>query len=714
MINSFTSPKEALKKVYGYDSFREGQEEVINNIVNGLDGLFVRATGGGKSITYQIPALCKDGVAIVVSPLIALMKDQVEALTSKGVPSAYINSSLSAEQTIQNINGLVSGQFKVFYVAPERLNTDAFIEALINSNISMFAIDEAHCVSTWGQNFRPSYRKIKGVIEQVEQAKGRRIQRYACTATATSAIRSDIISELGMQNNFEIVGSFDRPNIEFIARKSYKKINDLVDICKQTVDGSIIVYCPTVKSVELITRELVQNDISAASYHGRLNSDVKNSVQDKFANDELKVIVATNAFGMGVDKDNVRYVIHTSMPGNIENYYQEAGRAGRDGKDSKAILLFNEKDRVVQEFFINCNFPPKESIRAVQVFLTSFDNGMPINFSPEEITMISPDNIKDYQVNAILKILEAQNVIKLHNFDVNETNPTIEVIDKNVQLNFDAINQRKSVVLDALNVMDRFSKTKRCLREFILDYFDETPESKHCGNCGTCHSNELARGQIEGLIPDEAVRSVLGLANELTKKVTLNDFNDLLLGVKSKFFIQRGLNSLNGYGSLSNWSKSDVESVVTELINAEYLYVSARSQDAILITPKGESLAAQSKISMVKSSEGAKSITMSNDDRDVNDENRIKTNGTVLDHVLYKEVVQMRTSLSEKHEKAPFMIYSDSTAKLIATVKPRTKEELTQLGMTNSKVKSYGQDIINLVENNEKHYDNSPSMGISQ
>ena len=712
MINKFSSPIEALKSVYGYDSFRDGQEDVINQVVSGKDGLFVRATGGGKSITYQIPALCREGTTIVVSPLIALMKDQVEDLVRRGVPAAYINSSLSPEESIDNINSLMSGKYKIFYVAPERLKTDGFVEALLNTNISFFAIDEAHCVSTWGQDFRPSYRKIKDVLEIIENAKGQRIQRYACTATATNLIREDIISELSMNDNFEIVGGFDRPNIDFMVRKSYSKINDLVDMCKQKNDGTTIVYCPTVNGVESVGRELHQNGLRVGVYHGQLESSVKNSVQEKFINGEIDIMVATNAFGMGVDKDNVRHVIHMSMPGNIENYYQEAGRGGRDGKPAKATMLYNERDRSLQEFFIDCGFPKKESIFAVQVFLSSFDDGMPINFSYSDIAMISPDTIKEYQVEAILRILDDQGVIRLHNFEVRDPNPTIEIIDASKVLDLSYLDERRKNVLDSLNIMDRYSKTKRCLREFILDYFDEEPEFKQCGHCGTCYENELERGQIEGIIPDEAVRACLGLAGELTKKVTEPDFTELLLGVRSRIFIERGLNDLNNYGALSNWTRSDVSAVVSRLIQSEYLYCSDRSSNSVIITPKGEELAKQSKITMVKATEGVRSVVMNGDDRDVNNDNRVKSTHAVLDHVLYQRLQLMRTNLSNIHEKAPFMIISDSVMKLIAITKPVSKDELSSLGMTPSRIKSYGEDIIRLVIENEKNLDQSSSLNV--
>ena len=337
-----------LKDYFGHDSFRDGQEQIVDALLDGRDVLCIMPTGAGKSMCYQIPALLFDGVTIVVSPLISLMKDQVGSLVQSGVPAAYINSSLSYPQFLRVLSNVEHGKYKIIYVAPERLLTDGFLDTCKKIKISMVAVDEAHCVSQWGQDFRPSYLKI---ISFVESLANRPIVG-AFTATATNDVKEDIKKILRLENPFEITTGFDRPNLFFGVIKSSSKDEKLIDLIRERGDRSGIVYCATRKNVESVCELLCDNGFSAARYHAGLDEYERRKNQEDFVFDRKNIMVATNAFGMGIDKSNVTYVIHYNMPKNIESYYQEAGRAGRDGGEADCILLYSPKDVRLNRFMI--------------------------------------------------------------------------------------------------------------------------------------------------------------------------------------------------------------------------------------------------------------------------------------------------------------------------------------------------------------------------
>lgn len=352
----------ALKKLFGFDSFREGQENIIDNILGGGDVLGVMPTGAGKSLCFQIPAVVSEGITLVISPLISLMKDQVQALIANGIPAAYINSSLSPKQTQEAISNAKKGIYRILYVAPERLGMYSFLELCRDANIFMVAIDEAHCVSQWGQNFRPSYLKIVDFIDNLPN----RPVVAAFTATATDFVRADIVNLLNLKDPLVLVTGFDRPNLFFSVKRTKEKYSALIDYVKDCKTKSGIIYCSTRKMVEEVCMNLNEDGYSATRYHAGLSAKERKQNQDDFAYDKKRIIVATNAFGMGIDKSNVSFVIHYNMPKNLESYYQEAGRAGRDGAPTDCLLLYAKQDVGIIEFLINMNNSNEEIDEALQ------------------------------------------------------------------------------------------------------------------------------------------------------------------------------------------------------------------------------------------------------------------------------------------------------------------------------------------------------------
>ena len=342
---------ELLKRYFGYDSFRKGQEQVIDGMLSGKDVLGIMPTGAGKSVCYQIPALMFSGITLVISPLISLMQDQVAALNQAGVHAAYLNSSLTYRQYLTALKYAREGRYKIIYVAPERLETTEFLAFAMYADISMVCVDEAHCISQWGQDFRPSYLRIVDFISKLEK----RPIVSAFTATATDVVRDDIIRILRLNDPMVLKTGFDRSNLFFEIERPIDKFSALLQHMKSFNGQSGIIYCLTRKDVEEVCEKLILAGYPATRYHAGLTPEERKENQEAFIYDQTPVMVATNAFGMGIDKSNVRYVIHYSMPKNMEGYYQEAGRAGRDGDDSRCILLYSPRDIAINRFFIENN-----------------------------------------------------------------------------------------------------------------------------------------------------------------------------------------------------------------------------------------------------------------------------------------------------------------------------------------------------------------------
>lgn len=348
-----------LKKHFGYGQFRLGQGEIIENVINGNDTFVLMPTGGGKSICFQLPALKLPGVTLVISPLIALMKDQVDALKTNGIAAEFINSSLSAA-AIKVIQSKVSNnEIKLLYLAPERLGVPAFREFLSTLNVSLIAVDEAHCISEWGHDFRPDYRNLKMLRADFPQT-----PVIALTATATEKVRKDIVEQLRLEKARTFITSFNRPNLTYVVEPKSHSYEKILDLLKNYRDKSVIIYCFSRKDTVNLAKKLTEDGFPALPYHAGLNNELRQATQDKFINDEVPIIVATIAFGMGIDKPDVRLVVHYDLPKTIEGYYQETGRAGRDGLPSKCILFYSYGDKIKQDFFIDQIDDEEEKIKA--------------------------------------------------------------------------------------------------------------------------------------------------------------------------------------------------------------------------------------------------------------------------------------------------------------------------------------------------------------
>jgi ATP-dependent DNA helicase RecQ len=523
----------SLHEHFGFSEFREGQREVVSAILEGKNAIVVMPTGSGKSLCYQLPALMLEGATVVVSPLIALMKDQVDALRARNLPATFINSSVDEREQWSRIDALRNGQYKLVYVAPERFRSNRFLEALNSIRVSLFAVDEAHCISTWGHDFRPDYLRLKHVVQTLN-ADGGGAQTVALTATATPYVRSDIIQQLGLTKPETFVSGFDRPNLTIDVvhtEKEREKIARIKRLAK-THDGSGIIYAATRKAVEQVALQLQAQGLSVSVYHAGMGDAARVKAQDDFMNGRTQIIVATNAFGMGIDKADIRFVAHYQMPGSIEAYYQEIGRAGRDGLPSSCVLLFNYADKNTHDFFIEGSYPSADVVRNVYGVLVS-TRLKRIELSAGEIAKRAGVR-NEMAVQSTLYLLErAGHIHRLANAKDSSGNfgagnppwavntgtagtgtagvsPAAAAPHKSSRaprpiLMLDNVRPDKLRVTPAdverratlerrkLREMIEFCYTEYCYRAAILDYFGDRHHARNCGSCGNCNPHSAAK-----------------------------------------------------------------------------------------------------------------------------------------------------------------------------------------------------------------------------
>ena len=402
-LHTIDDARAMLRAKFGYPDFRPPQIRAVQAVLAGRDSLIVLPTGGGKSLCFQVPALLRDGLTLVVSPLISLMKDQVDALERRGLPATFINSTLSAGDVANRMARAADGSLKLLYLAPERMEAGRTLDKLTAIGIALLAVDEAHCISEWGHDFRPSYRRIGHIRERLQQP-----QTVALTATATPDVRNDIVRQLALQNAEVVVGGFDRTNLTYhvVATRTQDDKDKTSVKWLRSAEGPAIVYAPTRKAVERIAAVLIKHKVKAVGYHAGLDEDLRRRAQDAFMKEAAHVIVATSAFGMGIDKPDVRLVVHHAMPGTLESYYQEAGRAGRDGKESTCVLLHTYPDRFTHEFFIRNAHPDRDTIERVWQLLRARagEEGL-VSDTAEQLAASLPAKLCERQVEAAVRAL---------------------------------------------------------------------------------------------------------------------------------------------------------------------------------------------------------------------------------------------------------------------------------------------------------------------
>ncbi|NYB75379.1 DNA helicase RecQ [Sedimentibacter hydroxybenzoicus DSM 7310] len=583
---------ELLKKYYGFESFRNGQEEVIHNILTHKDVLAIMPTGGGKSICYQIPAMMMEGTTIVISPLISLMKDQVDTLKQLNIPSAFINSSLSLSELRRIIHEAENNKYKLIYVAPERLENENFIELIKNIKISMIAVDEAHCVSQWGHDFRPSYLKIKNL-----RGSGQNLIISSFTATATPSVKEDIINLIGLKNHFEITTGFDRENLTFNVLRADKKLSYILKYVEENKNKQGIIYCLTRKATEEVCNKLVSSGFNAVKYHAGLSDMERNKNQDEFLYDNANIIVATNAFGMGIDKSDIRYVIHYNMPKNIESYYQEAGRAGRDGEPADCILLFSPSDIVMNNFLI-------------------------------ENSGESLDKSKEYE---------------------------------------------------KLREMINYCNTDKCLRKFVISYFDKSYDKENCNNCSNCLSD------IESTDITVEAQKILSCIYRTGQRFGMNLVIDVLKGSNNAKIKSLNFNTLSTYGIMKEYSRETLNELISYLVSDGYINITGDKYPTLNILPSGFfTLKGKQKV-IIKKVISKKT-----------DKNHDKS---AYDKSLFEKLRFKRKEIADSLKIPPFIVFSDASLKDMCLKYPVNKQEfLSIIGVGETKAEKYGAEFTEIIK----------------
>ena len=691
-----STPIDKLKEVFGYDSFRPLQEEVINTILSEKDTVAIFKTSGGKSLCYQVPALCADGTAIVISPLISLMKDQVDTLNELGIPSAYVNSTQSSEVRDDVLTRFSRGEYKLFYVSPERLS-EGFFNVIQNVNISFLAVDEAHCVSLYGNDFRPSYTKIGAFFDALSEKRGKRIPRMALTATAPVEVREDIKKLLGMDVVEEFLGSFERENIDFIVRNADDKATALEEIIRQYSKDPLIVYCSTVKSVDGIYKRLTSDNFIVSRYHGQLSPAEKQINQDAFISGEINVMIATCAFGMGVDKSDVRTVVHYQLPGNLENYYQEAGRAGRDGKQSRAILLYSKNDRQIQDFFISSTYPGEDDIHEVMNFIYTLPSElMPLDTDVETLAQWCPGDIDNARMSAILRILSEHKLIDIVYSNEDSNKVLIETRDTEdfSNIDFSYIGKRRRMALENLSKMIDYAKTNRCRTEVVMKHFGQ--KVKECGHCDNCFNKKYFLDK-DSCIPEEYVLGALGTIAALSGNYRIDLVCHVMQGVRNDLILHHGLNKTIGFGSFNTWTESGIKDLIDSMKKAYLL--DYKQGNKPYITQQGEKVLlgeehALVKVNLTKSSIVTREMFLSELVTKSNVKQATSVENADIDYDFLETVRKGRTYLSKHFNVQPNLLITESSLFEIVRKRPTNHEELQASGISDHMVDKYGKEIL--------------------
>lgn len=688
-------PLEMLRKHFGFDGFLDGQEEVVDQILSGQDGLVVMPTGGGKSLCYQLPAMCLGGVTLVVSPLIALMKDQVDGLVEKGVAATMINSTLDPGEQRARIARMKAGEFKLVYIAPERFRASSFMAALAEVDIALFAVDEAHCLSQWGHDFRPEYMKLGKVLEKLG-----RPQALALTATATPVVRRDILDVLALREPFETVSGFSRPNLSLVITQVDKhavKYARLREVIGKWKTG--IVYCSTRKRVEEVAETLHDWGVRCIAYHGGMNEVERERTQNEFISRRADVAVATNAFGMGIDRSDVRFVVHFEVPGSVEAYYQEAGRAGRDGEGAYCELFFNYADTRTQEFFIEGANPGYQQICAVyQFLLNDADESFEVRRTMDEIS--SGANMKNgMAVGSALVALARGGYIE--RFDIPGTRVKgtrllrPDVLTRNLDINRGALEEKERRDRQKLDVMVRLCYGRQCRQQAILEYFGEE-NAEICGTCDVCrdaHGGDAreAENDEELLVVRKALSGVARMsrrtANGWEGRFGRGRVVQVLMGSKSQDVLRVRLNELSTYGLLKEYGTAYLNELFRSLHDAGLVFTQKGEYPLLTLTGLGE------KVMLGKA--GCRIVWPERYASSPVKEVGVGMEEFDFDAGLYSRLKDVRERLARKEGVPQYLIFPNKTLEFFVRLRPQSVEAGMRIkGVGEVKANKYLQAFV--------------------
>ena len=690
------TPHQVLEKYFGFREFLDAQEDVINAIVGGSDALVVMPTGGGKSLCYQLPALLLEGTTVVVSPLIALMKDQVDALQRRGISATLINSSLALSEQQERIRALARGEYKLVYIAPERFRSRSFLEALGQSTIALFAVDEAHCLSMWGHDFRPDYFRLSQVLETLG-----RPQVAAFTATATPEVRRDILTHLALREPREFVAGFARPNLRLLISpvateaEKYRRLNALIEEHKTG-----IVYCSTRKRVEAVAETLSLAKISSILYHGGMDDAAREKAQNAFMQGERDIVVATNAFGMGIDRADIRFVAHFDVPGSVEAYYQEAGRAGRDGEAATCELLFNHADTRVQEFFIEGSNPPPEFIvQTYEMLRREAGENHEIQLSIKEMAVRMGDERSDMMISSALHVLDREGYLDRFDIPGRRVRGTrlLQPGVRGHQLKLDTVKLREKERRDRakLKLMVDFAYGRECRQLAILRYFGE-PDAAACGNCDICLETA---GPARPPTEDEALvvrKALSGVARMSTKidgtwqpRFGRGRIVQTLVGSRSQEIVNAQLDQLSTHGLLRNEGVAYLNQLLRELQDVGMLVSSGGQYPMVTLTQRGDEVMkgrGDYQLRWPRRSLSERTSSRKPRARETSLDEMVPVDTAILERLR-----KLRLDLARENGNVPaYVIFPDETLRAFARLKPTSVEAGRQIrGVGEVKARRY-------------------------
>ncbi|MBU0678169.1 MAG: ATP-dependent DNA helicase [Verrucomicrobia bacterium] len=692
---------EQLKQHFGFSDFKEGQAEAVEHSLDGRDVVIVMPTGSGKSLCFQLASMLLDGVTLVISPLIALMKDQVDGLAELGLPATFINSSLTGTEMRERLQGMSNGKYKLVYVAPERFRMTSFMDALRAIPISLVAIDEAHCISQWGHDFRPDYLHLRSVLKTLS------IPRImALTATATPEVRADIVKQLGLGEGERgapeiLVHGFERPNLHLAVSQtaSHKqKVSRIQSIIKKYSTG--IVYCATRKQTERVHSLLRPTSPDCDFYHAGLSDDERKIAQDKFMNGETSVVVATNAFGMGVDRADLRFVIHWDIPGSIESYYQEIGRAGRDGKPSRCELLFNYADVRTQEFFIEGSNPAPQDVEAVWKVVKRACSHGPVTQTMAEWHQNISGVKSEMQVRTIMGILERAGLIN-REIESGQRTYTVDLAHdadiQNLTAQYPYLKEKRKADERKLAGVIRYASHRGCRHAYILNYFGEEHVPNRCEACDHCGggSQRDTREPTEG--EWETLQKILSCTVRMQGRFGRRKIVQVLRGSQDATLVERGLDQLPTFGLLKEFDDNYISAVINELIRERCLKVADGEYPVIGITERGQEV-------MRRRADVA--LEWPEPTGKKKKKKRKKTEAPDIgpgDAGLVSGLREWRRQRAQKDGVPAFVVMHDTALQAIAAAEPGSRDALLEVhGMGPARVEKYGEEILRVLSKGTK------------